>query len=139
LILLHASRLPLFQTNHLAENAKNLLDCLLSRDALSERLIRVITYASLLQSVDGTNPLHQANAALAASLVSAVRANLSFIDSEVLALPEQTLQDYIEQEDGLKDYAKTLADLAELKPHRLSSETEEVLKYADLYRIMPLF
>jgi oligoendopeptidase F len=111
----------------LGENAKNLLDCLISRDALSERLIQVITYASLRQSADGSDPVNQANAALAASLVSAVRANLSFIDSEILALPDQRIGEYIEQEEGLKDYAKTLADLAEIKPHRLSPETEEVL------------
>lgn len=110
----------------LVENGRTLLDCLKARDALSEPLIQAATYASLRQSADGSNSAHQANAARAASLISDFRANLSFIDSEILALPDQTIQNFIKEEEGLKHYAKTLADLQELKPHRLSPETEEV-------------
>jgi len=111
----------------LVESAKNLLDCLLASDSLRERLVRVMTFASLRQSADGTNPVNQANAALAASLASKVSASMSFIDSEILALSEETLKTYMEQEKGLQDFSKTLTDLLELKNHMLSPETEEVL------------
>ncbi|MBS4175088.1 oligoendopeptidase F [Bacillus sp. FJAT-49736] len=108
-------------------NAQNLLDCLHARDLLIERMVRVMTFASLRQSADGTNAINQANSALAASLASNVSASLSFINSEILALPEEKIKQYLEQEKGLKDFSKTLTDLLELKDHRLSPETEEVL------------
>ncbi|MFT8322191.1 MAG: oligoendopeptidase F [Bacillus sp. (in: firmicutes)] len=111
----------------LHENAKNLLDCLLSKDLLNKRIVRVMTYASLLQSADGTNPVNQTNAALAASMYSTVSASIAFIDSEILALSEETIKDYIEQEAELKKFSKTLNDLLEAKAYMLSPETEEVL------------
>ncbi|MGV3465835.1 MAG: oligoendopeptidase F [Heyndrickxia sp.] len=111
----------------LADSAKNLLDCLLAGDALRERLVRVMTFASLRQSADGTNPVNQANAAHAASLAAKVSASMSFIDSEILSLSEETIKAYLEQEEGLQDFSKTLTDLLELKYHMLSPETEEVL------------
>ncbi|KQL50462.1 oligoendopeptidase F [Heyndrickxia shackletonii] len=111
----------------LAENAKTLLDCLLARDSLLERMVRVMTFASLRQSADGTDSMNQANAALAASMSSNVSASMSFINSEILAISEETIKEYIEQEEGLKEFTKTLMDLLELKDHMLSPDTEEVL------------
>lgn len=111
----------------LAESAKNLLDCLLARDSLRERIVRVMTLASLRQSADGTDSINQANAALASSMASKVSASMSFIDSEILGLSEETIKVYIEQEEGLKDFSKTLTDLLEIKNHMLTPETEEVL------------
>ncbi len=111
----------------LNESAKTLLDCLLSKDAFSERVIRVMTYASLCQSADGTNAENQANGALAASLFSTVEASMAFIESEILLLSEKTINEFIEQEEGLKAFSKTFSDLLETKDHRLLPETEEVL------------
>lgn len=45
----------------LSEDAKTLLDCLLAKDSLSERVMRVMTFAHLRQSEDGTNPINQTN------------------------------------------------------------------------------
>ncbi|MBB2482909.1 oligoendopeptidase F [Bacillus sp. APMAM] len=111
----------------IAESAKNLLDCLLARDSLLERMVRVMTYASLRQSADGTDSMNQANAALAASMSSNVSASMSFINSEILAISRETIKEYLEQEEGLKEFTKTLMDLLELKDHMLSPDTEEVL------------
>jgi len=118
----------------LGNSAINLLQCLLERDSLSERLSRVLTYASLLQSADGTDPNNQANEAIAASVYAAARANNSFIDSEILALSEKKVREFMNQESGLQDYKKTLEDLFEAKAHILSPETEEALAaYSEIH------
>ncbi|MFD1780878.1 oligoendopeptidase F [Fredinandcohnia salidurans] len=109
------------------KSAKNLLDCLLAKDALHERVMRVVSYADLHMSVDGTNSVYQTNAARAASLVSSVSASMSFIKSELLALDSETIQTYIKEEQGLQEFIKTLSDILEAKEYTLSPDAEEVL------------
>jgi oligoendopeptidase F len=111
----------------LSESAKTLLDCLLAKDELSERVIRVMAFAQLRQSEDGTNPAYQANSARVASMVSSVSSSTSFINSEILELDDETIKNYIQQEQGLQEFSKSLTDLLETKAHKLSSEVEEVL------------
>lgn len=111
----------------LAENAKMLLSCLQAKDALDERVMRVATFSSLRLSEDGTNPVNQANAARVGSMLSIFSADTSFIDSEILTLTDEKVELYIHQESGLEEYRKTLMDLLEMKPHKLSPEVEEVL------------
>jgi len=111
----------------LAEGPAVLLECLEAREALREQYIRVYTYADLKVSADGSDPANQAAAARAASVGAKVSAALSFIPSELLALPEGTLDRYLSEEPRLEPYRKYLTDLADQKPHTLSPETEEAL------------
>jgi oligoendopeptidase F len=109
------------------ENAITLLTCLKAKDALTERLARVMTYASLKISEDGTDPVNQANSTRVASTLSKISADTTFIQSEVMELDEDTLNEYIVEEHELKEFQKTLTDLLETKPHKLSPEAEEVI------------
>ncbi|MEH7235116.1 oligoendopeptidase F [Bacillus sp. JJ1562] len=109
------------------ESAKTLFDCLVADDALLERVMRVMSYADLHMSVDGTNSVFQANAARSASLISNVRESLSFIKSELLELDAETIDSYIKEEQGLEEFQKTLTDILEAKEHTLSPDAEEVL------------
>lgn len=111
----------------LNEGPETFLECLLTRDALTERMVRLVTYASLRVSADGTDPENQHDAAIATSLLSEFSASISFIESEILSLSEGRIEEYFNQEQGLKDFQKQLQDLMESKPHRLSDETEEAL------------
>ena len=111
----------------LKDNAKTLLDCLLAKDELTERVMRVMTYASLRQSEDGTNPENQANSSRVSSMISQVSAKLSFIESEILQMDEETINSFIVQEEGLVEFQNTLFTILEKQPHRLSPEAEEVL------------
>ncbi|WP_416150432.1 oligoendopeptidase F [Salipaludibacillus sp. HK11] len=111
----------------ISESAKMLLDCLDAKDALNERVMRVSTFSSLRLSEDGTNPVNQANAARVGSMLSSFSANTSFIESEILELTEERVETYIQQEGKLESYRKTLFDLLETKPHKLTSDAEEVL------------
>ncbi|WP_096153301.1 oligoendopeptidase F [Bacillus sp. FJAT-45066] len=108
-------------------NAQTLLNCLLARDELTERVMRVMTYASLRQSEDGTNPENQANASRVSSMISSVSASLSFVESEILQMNDQKLKSFIDEEEGLVEFKNTLSTLLEKQPHKLSPEAEEVL------------
>lgn len=109
----------------LAEGAGVMLACLNAQEALSERLMKVGTYARLRSSEDGTNPVNQANSARVGDIASEVSAALSFIQSEIFALPEGTIERYLEEEPELESLRKYLLELLETKNHRLSPETEE--------------
>ncbi|WP_316570273.1 oligoendopeptidase F [Neobacillus sp. YIM B06451] len=111
----------------LGTGASVLLECLTAQERLAMKLIKVMTYASLNQSADGTDPLNQANSARAAQVRTEANAALSFIDSEILSLPEGVIEAYINEEPGLEAFRKNLLELLEAKKHRLSPETEETL------------
>lgn len=111
----------------LCESPQILLNCLEAQDALNQNMVRVATYASLRQSEDGTNPINQANADKATAMNAQVRAALSFIDSELAALPEATISAFMEAEPGLQTFAKVLQEILNYKPYQLSPETESTL------------
>ncbi len=109
------------------ESAAILSACLQEEEAIKVRMMRIYTYASLRNSEDCTNPDNQANMERAGDALTQLNAALSFIDSEILALPDGTVERYIEEEPGLRVYARSLNVLLDSKPHRLSPETESVL------------
>ena len=111
----------------LGESAATLLACVQTQEALYERFIRVATYASLRNSEDGTSPVNQGNAARVGALGAKVGAAFSFIRSEILALPDGTVESFLASEPGLADYKLSLEEILEAKPHTLSPETEATL------------
>ncbi|MFF2445685.1 oligoendopeptidase F [Neobacillus sp. NPDC058068] len=104
-----------------------LLDCLSAQEQLLMKLIKAGTFASLKQSADGTDPLNQANSAKFSALRTKSMAAMSFINSEILALTEGTVEKYLQEEPRLEDFRKNLLELLETKKHILSQETEEAL------------
>lgn len=111
----------------LGEGAATLRACLEAQEALHERFGRVATYASLRVAEDGTAPAHQAAAARTAALGARMGAALSFIRSEILALPAATISAYLAAEPGLAPFRRYLEELLEQKPHTLAPETEAAL------------
>ncbi len=111
----------------LAASPALLLACLDALDEVLARLDRVETFAGLREAEDGGNSGHQADQSTAAALGARMRAAVTFIDTEILALPEGTLAAWLRDEPALGVYRPTLDRLAAQKPHRLSAETERVL------------
>ena len=111
----------------LATGPAALLACLDARDELLARLDRVDTFAGLRDAEDGSNAEHQADQSTSAALSARVRAALTFVDTEILALPAGTLAAWQRDEPALVVYRPSLDRLAALKPHRLAAETERVL------------
>ncbi len=108
-------------------SSKALLDCLCAHEQLSMRIIKAWTFASLRQSADGSDPANQANSAKLSALRTRSMAELSFINSEILALDEETVEKFLQEEPELEAFRKNLFELLETKKHKLSPETEEAL------------
>lgn len=108
-------------------SSKTLLNCLRAQEQLSMKIIKAWTYASLKQAADGTDPINQANSAKFSALWTKSTSALSFINSEILALEDGTIEKYLLEEPELLAFQKNLLEILETKPHRLSPETEEAL------------
>src|SRR5699024_8687209 len=91
------------------------------------RLIHLSTYATLQVSADGTNPDYQAKAAKVASVFAEIGAQLAFFESELLTISEETIEQFLQEEQQLQTYEKMLADVMEKKPFTLLPEVEETL------------
>lgn len=111
----------------LGQSAQQLLSCLDARETLQERIGKAAAYARLKQSEDSTNPVNIENAAKAGDILSNLSSSLSFVNSEIVSLPEGMIEQYLSELPGLAPYKRSLARLMEEKAHRLSPETEKVL------------
>ncbi|APO45425.1 oligoendopeptidase F [Paenibacillus xylanexedens] len=111
----------------LGEGTEQLLACLDAREALQERIAKTASYARLKQSEDSTNPVNIENSAKAGDILSNLSSSLSFVNSEIVDLPDGTVERYIQELPGLEPYARSLERLIREKAHRLTPETEKVL------------
>ncbi len=111
----------------LGERPKVLLQCIEELENLQLKFSRVMSYASLRLSGDGTDPANQVAAGRAGALAAKLSAETSFIRSEALALPEGTLERYLAEEPALRVYSRMIELLVKEKPHILHPETEVAL------------
>lgn len=111
----------------LTESATNMAACLLNYEKVQLKMIRVSTYASLLMSGDGSDPVNQSNAAKVAAVFAAIGAKLSFIESKLLTCSKETIDKFLTEEEKLQPFKKMLSDLLEKKPFILQPEVEEAL------------
>lgn len=111
----------------LHESAENLFGAIKTLETFQNRLIHLSTYATLQVSADGTNPDYQANAAKVASVFAEIGAKLAFFESELLTIPAETIEKFLQEEQQLQTYEKMLADLMEKKPFTLLPEVEKTL------------
>lgn len=121
-----ASRVTQFR-GRLGEGAGVLLACLQEYEQLRERLARAGIYATLRFSSDGSDPENQAVRAKAQALMAQMGATLSFVQSELLALPEGTVERYLAEEPGLAPFRRWLEQVLAMRPHTMHPETEKVL------------
>lgn len=111
----------------LGEGPKVLVECLEAQENLLIRLAKVAAYGSLHLSSDGTNPEYQEMAGRVSALSTKISAEMSFIKSEALSLPNGTLERYLEEEPGLEPFRIMIEKMIESKPHQLHPETEASL------------
>ena len=111
----------------LGDSAATLARCLDTVEQLHVRLTRVGTFAYLRNAQDGTHPVHQAASARVGALTARLGASIAFVDSETLALPDDTLARFLAEEPALAPHRVSLELLMEKKPHRLGAESEGAL------------
>src|SRR5690625_1553237 len=88
----------------LTESPATLLQALQTYEKFQEQVIRVATYANLKVNTDGGDPTNQANATKIAATIAKVNAELSFIESELLATDQAIIDQYLQEETDLKTY-----------------------------------
>lgn len=87
------------------------------------QLDRLYNYPELRVSVDATNEEAQKVNAKLSTMSGKIAGLLSFVDSEILALPEDMLNQ-LQQQSNYPHFIKQLKDR---KPYQLSTEVEQVL------------
>ena len=114
----------------LGESADNLLQMQKDCDALGELAENVYVYANQRMHEDTANAYYQGLAARAQMLLVQLSEASSFVEPEILDIPENQLEEMLCL-DGLKKYETYFRRLLRRKEHILSKEIEELLAGVD--------
>ena len=114
----------------LGESADNLLQMQKDCDALGELAENVYVYANQRMHEDTANAYYQGLAARAQMLLVQLSEASSFVEPEILDIPENQLEEMLCL-DGLKKYETYFRRLLRRKEHILSKEMEELLAGVD--------
>lgn len=109
------------------ESSEALLETLRARDRLNESFGRLYVYAHLYRDQNTGDPEGQALAERIAALRPKVGEAESWIPPEILALPEERIAAFLDENEELRLYRHDLDDLLRLRPHTLSPEEEKLL------------
>ena len=115
---------------HLLDSAKTFLDISETQLALSQRVEKLYVYASMKNDQDTRVGKYQEFQAKAIGLYSQFSQVFSFYEPEFLAITDEQLAAFYEEEPALKQYAFQLEKLLATRDHILSQELEEVLAAA---------
>ena len=94
--------------------------------AAAEPVERLYLYANLYKCGDNGDPDAQALEGRAMNLYVALSAALSFVDPEILTIPEETLRAWM-ADPMLADYRHIIEDTDRNRAHTLSAEQEKML------------
>lgn len=111
----------------LGESASVLLEALRCKSRLEEQAERIYVYANQKLHEDTRRSVYQNFSGRADNLMVELSSVSSYLAPELLAIPEETLAAYREQEKGLDEYRQMILDLLRQKAHILPGETEELL------------
>ncbi|QBD78031.1 oligoendopeptidase F [Ktedonosporobacter rubrisoli] len=111
----------------LAQSGKALLTVLQKRDEIFEPLERLYVYSSMRKDEDTTKGIYQGMADRAMQLLVQATTTASFIEPEILALPQDKLDTFMRETPELALYTHQLQDLNRQRPHVRSAEVEAIL------------
>jgi oligoendopeptidase F len=114
----------------LAESGDVLLQALQARDTAYEIWGRLFVYANMRMHEDSTNSTYQALADRAATLANDLNTAGAYMTPEILAIPEETLDSFVQGTAGLQLYRHALDEINRERAHVLSSEMEGLLAQA---------
>ncbi|MDQ2717617.1 MAG: oligoendopeptidase F [Chloroflexota bacterium] len=118
------------QQGTLAQSGQALLQVLRKRDEIFEELGTLQVYASMRGDEDTTNSTYQGMNDRAIQLVVRAATAVSYIEPEILALPEAELDRFVRETPDLTLYGQQLRDVNRQRPHVRSAEIEAVLAAA---------
>ena len=114
----------------LGGSAATLLRALDREEETGARLIRVYAWAALKKDQDTADSESQADSDRATRLYVETSSKLAFIEPELLALPEGTIEGYLAESEALGKYRHALETILRQRDHVLDTETETLLASA---------
>lgn len=114
----------------LAESSQTLFEALQFRDKAYDLISNLYVYAHLKMDQDTTNAEYQGLYSRAGSLVTKLMSALSYYDPEILAMDENILKQFLEENKDLQLYAHLLEELNLSRPYILSEKEEALLANA---------
>lgn len=95
-------------------------------NGIAERLEKAYIYAMLHRAADGSEPKHQEMDGKATSAYVQFSSALAFMDPEILAIPEDKLNDFLAP-DEMKPYRFYVENLTRSRAHTLDAQRERML------------
>ena len=114
----------------LSESAQKLYEALKLYDDCSLKLDRVGGYSFMRHDQDAGNAHYQELELKVQSASVRISEELSFMEPEILEIPDDVIGRFYEEEPGLRDYEVTIREIRRLKEHTLSKEMEQLLASA---------
>lgn len=121
----------------LGENAGNLLGYFQLNDKIGFHFGRVYVYANESYHQDMQVAKYQAYSAKCDTLAATVNEACAFASPEILAIPEERLQRFYQEEPKLEDYRRAIEVICREKAHTLSKEEESLLASAGEMAVAP--
>ena len=114
----------------LTKSGKDLYEGITAILAIERRLEKVYVYATMSSDVDTKNNHYLGFVAKAQSLANQMAAATSFVDPEILAIPEETLAKFMQDEPRLENYKHRLEQITQKRPHTLPANEEKIIAAA---------
>ncbi len=111
----------------IAESPENLLNVLKFEDDIRIRLEKLFVYAHMRSDQDTANSKYQDQNARAQSLATHMLSAFSFVTPEILSMTDDEIEGFLNQNNELTHYEKTLRDIMKSRPHVLSDKEEALL------------
>ncbi len=113
--------------DHLADGPATLADMLEALEAILQRMGQVYVYASMSQAVDTTDQAAAARAGQSQAVFGQLFAAAAYLDPELIAIGQETLNQWIKDEPRLAIYQHYVDDLFRRQAHVRTAEVEELL------------
>ena len=114
----------------LCSSGQTLLEALRLRDGAYEIWGRLFVYANMRMHEDSANSVYQALADRATTLANDLNTATAYMTPEILETPEETIQRFLEEAEGLRLYRHALDEINRQRAHVLSAEMEGLLAQA---------
>jgi len=111
----------------LSEGPSVLADFMELRDSVYRRLYKVFFYALMSGNVDSNDTQATAAAGRARGLFGQFGATVAFLNPELIAIGQETLDTWINEEPRLADYRQSIHDLFRQQASVRSAEVEQVM------------
>lgn len=114
----------------LTKSGKDLYEGITAILAIERRLEKVYVYATMSSDVDTKIITTLVFVAKVQNLANQMAAATSFVDPEILSIPEKTLAKFMQDEPRLENYRHRLEQITQKRPHTLPANEEKIIAAA---------